>query len=60
MNKIIATLPQQIPNAYVIPSSGCTSAPDKLHFDAAGYGELGKRYGLKMLSLLGYTSKKSE
>jgi hypothetical protein len=55
MNGIIATLPQQVPNAYVISSSGCTSAPDKLHFDAAGYRTLGKRYGVKMLSLLGYT-----
>jgi hypothetical protein len=58
MNKIIATLPQQIPNAYVISSAGCTSAPDKLHFDAAGYRELGKRYGMQMLSLLGTSNKK--
>jgi hypothetical protein len=56
MNMIIANLPQQIRNAYVISSSGCTSAPDKLHFDVAGYRELGKRYGIKMLSLLGYAS----
>ncbi|MCU7552265.1 sialate O-acetylesterase [Chitinophagaceae bacterium LB-8] len=61
MNKIIARLPQTIPNAYVISSSGCTkTSADRLHFDAAGYRELGKRYGIKMLSLLGYTSKKSD
>lgn len=60
MNTIIATLPRQIPNAYVISSSGCTSAPDKLHFDAAGYRELGKRYGIKMLSLLGYAHNKTK
>lgn len=53
MNSIIATLPQVIPNAYVIPSSGCTAAADKLHFDVAGYRTLGKRYGVQMLSLLG-------
>lgn len=53
MNKIIATLPQTIPNAYVISSKGCTDAADNLHFDAAGYRELGKRYAEKMLSLLG-------
>jgi len=54
MNKIIATLPQLIPTAHVISSKGCTDAADNLHFDAAGYRELGKRYAEKMLSLLGY------
>ncbi|MGV3703790.1 MAG: sialate O-acetylesterase [Arcticibacter sp.] len=52
MNKIIGTLPQTIPNSYVIPSSGCEDGPDNLHFTAAGYRELGKRYGMQMLSLL--------
>lgn len=52
MNAIIATLPQTIANAYVIPSNGCTDAPDNLHFNAEGYRELGKRYAAKMLSLL--------
>ncbi|MEA5404633.1 sialate O-acetylesterase [Arcicella sp. DC2W] len=54
MNKIIATLPETIKNAYVISSSGCTDAADNLHFDAAGYRELGKRYAEKMLSLMGF------
>lgn len=54
MNKIIAKLPQTIPNSYVISSSGCPSAKDHLHFTAEGYRILGKRYGVKMLSLLGY------
>jgi len=27
---------------------------DNLHFDAAGYRELGRRYGCRMLQLLGY------
>jgi hypothetical protein len=54
MNKIIATLPQTIANSYVISSVGCTSSPDHLHFNAAGYRLLGKRYGEAMLSLLGY------
>ena len=53
MNKIIATLPQTIKNSYVISSAGCTDAADNLHFDAAGYRELGKRYAEKMLALLG-------
>jgi hypothetical protein len=54
MNSIIATLPKTIPNSYVISSKGCKDTTDNLHFDAAGYREFGKRYGLKMLSLLGY------
>lgn len=58
MNKIIATLPQAIPNSYVISSAGCPQRGDNLHFTAAGYRELGKRYGLQMLSLLGKSSKK--
>lgn len=55
MNAIINELPKTIPNSYVISSKGCTSRPDHLHFDAAGYRELGRRYGVKMLSLLGYS-----
>ncbi|WP_035652216.1 alpha/beta hydrolase-fold protein [Flavobacterium sp. ASV13] len=54
MNKIIATLPKTIPNSYVISSSGCKAEADNLHFNAAGYRDLGNRYGEKMLSLLGY------
>ena len=54
MNGIISKLPQTIPNSYVISSIACTSAPDKLHFTAEGYRKLGKRYAVKMLSLLGY------
>jgi hypothetical protein len=57
MNKIIATLPQTIPNSYIISSTGCPQRGDKLHFTAAGYREFGKRYGLQMLSLLGYSAK---
>jgi len=53
MNTIIAKLPDTIPLAYVISSDGCTGQ-DAAHFDSPGYRELGKRYGEKMLSLLGY------
>lgn len=52
MNKIIATLPDVIPNAHVISSVGCPQRGDGLHFTAEGYRVLGKRYGEKMLSLL--------
>jgi hypothetical protein len=54
MNATIDSLPKTIPNSYIISSSGCPSRRDHLHFNAAGYRELGTRYGLKMLSLLGY------
>jgi hypothetical protein len=53
MNTIIATLPQTLPNSYIISSAGCTDGPDNLHFNAEGYRKLGKRYALKMLSLMG-------
>ena len=52
MNKIIATLPETIPNSYVISSAGCTDARDNLHFNAEGYRMFGKRYAEKILALL--------
>jgi hypothetical protein len=57
MNKIIATLPETLPNSYIISSAGCTCARDRLHFTAEGYRMLGTRYGEKMLSVLGYKIK---
>jgi hypothetical protein len=60
MNAYIATLPEVLPNSYVISSAGCPSAPDHLHFTAEGYRMLGKRYGEKMLSILGYKIKDSK
>jgi hypothetical protein len=58
MNKIIDELPKTIPTAHVISATGCTGRPpDQMHFAAAGYRELGKRYGDQMLSLLGYKTK---
>jgi len=59
MNKIIATLPQTIPNSYVISSAGCTCSPDHLHFTAEGCRLLGTRYGNTTLSLLGYKVKEN-
>ncbi len=52
-NTILAELPKTLPNSYVISSAGCTSNPDHMHFNAAGSREFGKRYGEKMLSMLG-------
>ena len=53
-NKQIDELPKTLHTAHVISSTGCTNGPDKLHFDAPGYRELGRRYGEKMLELMGY------
>ncbi len=54
MNRQIDELPKTLHTAHVVSSTGCTNGPDKLHFDAAGYRELGRRYGELMLHLLGY------
>ncbi len=51
MNAIIQTLPQTIKNSAVVSSQGLTSLGDGLHFSAAGYRELGKRYAEAMLKL---------
>lgn len=51
-NNVIATLPNVIPTAHVISSKGCPQKGDGLHFTAAGYRTLGKRYAECMLKLL--------
>ncbi len=51
MNTIINQLPDVVPTAHVISSSGCT-ASDNAHFDSAGYRLLGTRYAEKMLTLV--------
>ncbi|MDR0895882.1 MAG: sialate O-acetylesterase, partial [Prevotellaceae bacterium] len=53
MNEIIARLPEVIPTAHVVSSKGCTAGPDNLHFDTAGYMELGKRYAIALLDATG-------
>jgi alpha-L-fucosidase 2 len=52
MNPIMAKLPETIPTAHVVSSKGCDVLEDNLHFSAAGYRELGKRYAETMLPLL--------
>ena len=59
MNTIIGQLPGTIPTAHVVPSAGCASRRDRLHFSPEGYRELGWRYGWEMLSLLGYQVAKA-
>ncbi|MFA9391120.1 MAG: sialate O-acetylesterase [Prolixibacteraceae bacterium] len=60
MNAFIATLPQTILNSYVISSAMCPAKEDNLHFTAEGYRMLGKRYGEKMLSILGMSATNKE
>lgn len=53
MNRIIDALPQTIPTAHVVSSTGCAAREqDHLHFTPPGYEELGKRYAAAMLQLL--------
>lgn len=49
---MIQNLPKTLPNSYVISSQGLTERGDGLHFNAAGYRELGKRYAQTMLTIL--------
>ncbi len=53
MNPIIAKLPQVIQNCAIVSSAGLSCAADHLHFDAAGYRVLGRRYAEQMLNLMG-------
>ncbi|HPH17005.1 MAG TPA: sialate O-acetylesterase, partial [Bacteroidales bacterium] len=59
MNSIINTLPQTIPNSYVISSANCPGQ-DNAHFNSEGYRMLGRRYGVQMLKLLGYNAVYAE
>ena len=56
--KQIDELPQTIHTCQVISSDNCTNGPDRLHFDAAGYRELGCRYGEAVARHLGYEPKR--
>ena len=60
MNRQIDELPKTIHTAQVISSDNLTNLADNLHFDAAGYRELGYRYGETMVRLLGYEPKRPE
>ena len=51
-NTAVDALPNTIPTAHVISSEGLDHGGDKLHFTAASYRTLGKRYAAKMLELL--------
>ena len=54
-NPIIARLPEFIKNAHVVSSANCTNAFDHLHFDAAGYRRMGRRFAATYLATQGKT-----
>ena len=56
--KQIDELPLTLHTSQVISSDDCTNGPDRLHFDAAGYRELGCRYGEAVARFLGYEPKR--
>ena len=56
--KQIDELPLTLHTSQVISSDNCTNGPDRLHFDAAGYRELGCRYGEAVARFLGYEPKR--
>ena len=56
--KQIDELPQTLHTAQVISSDDCSNGPDRLHFDAAGYRELGCRYGEAVARHLGFEPKR--
>lgn len=53
-NPTIDRLHDSIPTGWTISSRACEAGPDHLHFSAAGYRRLGRRYGIRMLQLQGY------
>jgi len=56
--KQIDELPQTIHTCQVISSDDCSNGPDRLHFDAAGYRELGCRYGEAVARFLGFEPRR--
>ena len=56
--KQIDELPNTIHTSQVISSDDCSNGPDRLHFDAAGYRELGCRYAEAVARHLGFEPKR--
>lgn len=56
-NTVIARLPETIPTAHVVKSNGCPCASDNIHFTAAGYRTMGKRYAYEALKVMGLETK---
>ena len=60
-NTVIAKLPEVIPTAHVVSSVGCpcveTADNYRIHFTAAGYRTMGKRYAYEALRTMGLETK---
>ncbi len=54
VNEIIKRLPETLSNSFVVSSAGIPCNPDRLHFTSPGLRELGRRYAVKMLDVMGY------
>lgn len=52
-NEVMKKLPEVLPQARVISAEGCECGRDHLHFNLAGSRELGRRYAVQMLDLVG-------
>lgn len=53
-NPTIDRLHDFVPTGWTVSAYGCEKGPDNLHFSAAGYHRLGRRYAIKWLQLNGY------
>lgn len=53
-NKLIDSLPEIIPNTYVIKSDSIEPMDDRIHFSSKGNRDFGKRYAEQMLKIMGY------
>lgn len=53
-NPTIDRLHDFVPTGWTISAYACEKGPDNLHFSAAGYHRLGRRYAIKWLQLNGY------
>lgn len=52
-SNILPNLPKKIRNAHIISSKGVKGSSDQFHFNVTGMREIGRRYGVKMLELMG-------
>lgn len=53
-NVIMKNLPGTLANSHVISSAGVPANRDRLHFTADGQREMGRRYAVQMLKVMGY------
>ena len=59
-NTAVAKVPDVIPTAHIISSEGCAQKGDGLHFTAAAYRTMGKRYAAAALKLMGLEVNESD